>query len=166
MHCWLKTLPVRPLQTKVYLDDRGLLDPDPRVLETVITATRLFDFAFGFDINLQKSVRMAVHSPKRLFRNCVNLQSLPNVTWTRYLGSSVETKACVGMDLGKQRAKKTVAQLERTRLLPVNAIREQLACAHVQAMYPQGSLIPVKACDTVRSAMVRAVWGPNIEPNT
>lgn len=67
MHCWLKTLPVRPLQNKIYLDDRGLLDPDPAVLEKVIIATRLFDFAFGFNINLQKSVRMAVHCPKRFF---------------------------------------------------------------------------------------------------
>ena len=56
MHCWLKTLPQRPLESKVYLDDRGFLDSSPITLNSVLDSTQHFDHAFGFRINVQKTL--------------------------------------------------------------------------------------------------------------
>lgn len=69
------------------------------------------------------------------------------------------------MKLGTERAKQTISQLERTRALPQQDIRETLACAQMQILHPEGACVPVKICDKVRTAMVRAIWGPTLEPN-
>ena len=165
MHCWVKNLPQRPLESKVYLDDRGLLDPDPLVLDSVLQSTQPFDHAFGFSVDVQTSVRLAVWPRRQSLRPCSTLAALPSVQCTRYLGSSIEAQPALPMKLGTERAKQTISQLERTRALPQQDIRETLACAQMQILHPEGACVPVKICDKVRTAMVRAIWGPTLEPN-
>ena len=85
--------------------------------------------------------------------------------WARTLPLQPLQVKVYPMSLGRQRANATVRQLERTRLLPARDVRQFLTCAHLQALYAEGSLIPRQALEAVRAAATRAVWGTALCPN-
>ena len=164
MAAWIRCLSRKPSITRVFLDDRALLDPDPGVLSTALDETTAFDFSFGLMVNTRKSSRLVVGQPHTRAR-ATSWEQLPLHTKVKYLGAIMDSKADSSMTFGTKQVQKVLPLLRTVVHLPHRDIRMTLAMSYLQGLNSGATTAPMTDLDLVQTAITHAFWGSHLNPN-
>lgn len=164
MAAWIRCLSRKPSITRVFLDDRALLDPDPCVLSTALDETTAFDFSFGFMVNTRKSSRLVVGQAHTRAR-ATSWEQLPLHTKVKYLGAIMDSKADSSMTFGTKQVQKVLPLLRTVVHLPHRDIRMTLAMSYLQGLNSGATTAPMTDLDLVQTATTHAFWGSHLNPN-